>query len=199
MPIAAVRAVAEALDIRLDIVPRWRGGELDRLLNSRHSALHESVARYFADLAGWVALPEVSFSIYGERGVIDVLAWHAAIRTLLVVELKTDVVDIQDLIGSVDRKRRLAAIVGRERGWAAVQVAAWVVVADTASNHRRVEAHRTVLRAAFPDDGRRVRGWLREPSGALAALSFWVDSHGVIASGRMPTQQRVRSPRSVRR
>ena len=36
-------------------------------------------------------VPEVSFSIYGERGVIDMLLWHPARRALLVVELKTGV------------------------------------------------------------------------------------------------------------
>jgi transcriptional regulator with XRE-family HTH domain len=42
--LASIRAVAKALDVRVDLVPRWRGGDLDRLLNSRHSALHEQVA-----------------------------------------------------------------------------------------------------------------------------------------------------------
>ena len=51
----------------------------------------------------------------GERGVIDILAWHAATRTLLVIELKTEIVDINELMGTVDRKRRLAATVAREQ------------------------------------------------------------------------------------
>jgi len=34
--------IANALDVRAELVLRWRGGELDRLLNSRHSALHEA-------------------------------------------------------------------------------------------------------------------------------------------------------------
>ncbi len=87
---------------------RWRGGELDRLLNARHSAMHELVAGRFAQLPGWQIVPEASFSIYGERGAVDVLGWHAARGMLLVVELKTEIVDVQDLLASVDRKRRLA-------------------------------------------------------------------------------------------
>ena len=40
---------------------RWRAGDLDRLLNARHSELHELVARWFADqLPEWVLTPEVS-------------------------------------------------------------------------------------------------------------------------------------------
>lgn len=54
--------VAAALEVRLDLIPRWRGGELDRLLNAGHSAMHERLARDFAARAGWAAVPEVSFS-----------------------------------------------------------------------------------------------------------------------------------------
>ena len=46
--VEAIRAVAAALDIRIDLVSRYRGGELDRLLAAGHSALHESVARVLA-------------------------------------------------------------------------------------------------------------------------------------------------------
>lgn len=49
-------------------------------------------------------MPEVSFSIYGERGVIDLLAWHGPSRTLLVIELKTEVVDAAEMLGVLDRK-----------------------------------------------------------------------------------------------
>jgi transcriptional regulator with XRE-family HTH domain len=112
-----LRAVCKALDAHLDIKLLWRGGELDRLINRRHSAMHEAAAGMFASLNGWTAVPEVSYSIYGERGVIDILAWHAATRNVLVVELKTEIVDVQELIGRLDQKRRLAPRIARERGW----------------------------------------------------------------------------------
>jgi hypothetical protein len=31
-----------------------------------------------------------------------------------------------------------------------------------------------MLRAAFPDDGRRMRAWLRWPAGTIGCLSFWI-------------------------
>jgi len=103
-----VRRVASALDIRVDLVPRWRAGDLDRLLNAKHSQLHELVARWFAkELPTWVLAPEVSYAIYGERGVIDIVAWHPGRRAILVIELKTDVVDVNQLIGKVGEKARL--------------------------------------------------------------------------------------------
>lgn len=166
--------VAAALDIRVDVVPRWRGGELDRLLNAGHSTMHEQVARMLQGVPGWQFVPEASFSIYGERGAVDVLAWHEGRRMLLVIELKTQIIDIQDLLATTDRKRRLAATIGREHGWATAGASSsvWVVAADTRTNRARLAAHVAVLRTAFPSDGRHVRRWLADPRRPLAALSF---------------------------
>lgn len=193
-----LRRHAAALDIRLDLVPRWRGPDLDRLLNAAHSQLHESLARFFVGLSGWTHVPEVSFSIYGERGVIDILAFHAATKTVLVIELKTDIVDVQELIGTLDRKARLAWVIARERGWAVSRVAVWVVVAESHTNRRRVAEHRAVLHSAFPKDGRSVAGWLRSPREPLAALSFWPNNAGGTARTSRVTVRRVRRPSSDR-
>ncbi|MEO6351024.1 MAG: helix-turn-helix transcriptional regulator, partial [Candidatus Limnocylindrales bacterium] len=103
IPLRTLRRILAALDVRLELLPRWRGGDLDRLLNAGHSAMHESIAKFFAGLPGWVAIPEVSFAIYGERGVIDILAWFPARRILLVIELKTEIVDVQAAIEITDR------------------------------------------------------------------------------------------------
>jgi transcriptional regulator with XRE-family HTH domain len=47
LSIRTVRAVASALDVRVDLLARWRAGDLDRLINAGHSALHDSVAAWF--------------------------------------------------------------------------------------------------------------------------------------------------------
>jgi hypothetical protein len=179
--------VAGALDADLDLVVRWRGGDLGRLLNGRHAAMHEAMARRFAEQPGWLFEPEVSFSIYGERGVIDGLAWHAASRSALTVELKTELVDINDLMATADRRRRLARSIAADRGWSASAVSTWIVVADSRTNRRALARHATTLRAKFPDDGHRMRQWLQEPRGAVAALSFMtieqVALDGAVVSG----------------
>jgi len=189
--------IAEALDIGLRVTATWRGGELDRLLNARHSALHESVARWLLSLPGWELAPEVSFANFGERGVIDILAWHAATRTLLVIELKTEIVDVNDLMGRVDVKQRNALDIARGRGWNARLVAVWVIVGDSATNRRRVATHRTTLRAAFPSDQRGVESWLIAPNGTIRGLSFWSDAHGHVTNGGFATVRRVRRPRET--
>jgi hypothetical protein len=199
MTLARIRAIGAAVGVLIDLTPRWQGGELDRLLGARHSALHEAVAARFATLAGWEVVPEVTFNDYGERGAIDVLAWHAASRTLLVIELKTELVDVQELLGTLDRKRRLAPKIVATRGWVPAVVAAWVILADSRTNRRRVEAHRTVLRAALPADGRTVGSWLLAPRGPMAALSFWPRNDAVRGTRGLAPTRRVRpsSPRSA--
>ena len=197
MTVAQIRAIGEAIGITLDLVPRWRGGELDRLLGARHSALHEAVATRFATLPGWSAVPEVTFSIYGERGAIDVLAWHEPTRTLLVIELKTEIVDVQELIGTLDRKRRLAPKIAKERGWRPAVVGTWVIFAEARTNRRRFATHRAVLRAALRADGHAMRLWLAEPSGPIAALSFWPSTDGLGGTGRLAPVRRVRIARAA--
>ncbi|HLQ47942.1 MAG TPA: helix-turn-helix transcriptional regulator [Candidatus Dormibacteraeota bacterium] len=192
IPLGKVRAVATALDARLDLVTRWRGGDLGRLVNARHSAMHDSAARMFRLLAGWEMEPEVSFSIYGERGVIDILAWHPARRSLLVIELKTELVDLNDLMGSVDRKRRLAGDIARDRGWHPASISTWVAIADGRTNRRAVTAHTATLRTKFPTDGAGVRRWLREPQGRIDGLGFLPYVPGTLTRQDLAPIRRVR-------
>jgi hypothetical protein len=157
--------------------------------------MHEELARLFDSVPEWTAIPEVTFSIYGERGAVDILAWHAPTRTLLVIELKTEIVDVQETVGTLDRKVRLAADIAAERGWKPATVASWLVVADSATNRRRVQAHRSMLRAVFPVDGRSILGWLRAPRGTVAALSFLSSTRGASVTRGFAPIRRVRRRR----
>lgn len=185
-----LRSIAGALEVRIPFAPSWRGGDTDRVVNERHSLMQERLARVFAQLADWTSDTEVTFSEYGERGSIDALAWHSHQRALLVVELKTEIADPAALLAQVDRYRRLAAGIARRRGWDPVSVSVWVVVADSTMNRRRLARHRTMLRARFPLEGRRVRTWLRAPAGAMSALSFMADDRlGSTAQKAAPTKR----------
>src|SRR5439155_21458562 len=135
---------------------------------------------------------------FGERGVVDLIAWHETTRSLLVIELKTEFVDMNELIGTLDRKQRNAAQIARERGWLVdpSSVSVWVIVADTSTNRQRAGDHRTMLGTAYPSDGRSMRGWLRKPAGVIRCLSFWpVSRPGTRTAGtgaRQPVRHRVR-------
>jgi len=195
VPLERLRRVADALGARFDTAVRWQGGDLGRLLSARHSAMHEAMAQFLLALGSWVSEPEVSFSVYGERGVIDVLAWHPSSRTVLVIELKTELVDLNETMGTLDRKRRLADGLARDRGWDPVAVGVWLAIAESRTNRRALATHATVLRSKYPADGRSIRAWLRHPVGPIVGLSFLPDV-GVVTS-RRDTQpiRRVRKSR----
>lgn len=192
--------IARVLEIQVGLTTRWRGGDLDRLISARHSGLHEAVARWFATaLPAWILAPEVSYSIFGERGVIDILAWHPTRRALLVIELKTEIVDVNGLVGSMDRRQRLARQIARDRGWEPRTVSVWVLVADGRTNRTRLATHRAMLRNAFPMDGRSMIGWLRRPLTEVRALSLWSRGETANPQGGFAIRHRVRGPAPTRR
>jgi len=164
-------------------------------VDAGHAALSERVAARLDALSGWVFVPEVSFAIHGEHGWIDILAWHPSRRSLVVIEVKTEIADLQEMIGSVDRKRRLARRIAAERGWYALTVSTWLVVAEGSTNRRRVADHRALLRGAFPADGHALRSWLNDAHGSIAAMSFWSDDAVESVRRRLPTVRRVQQPR----
>src|SRR5687768_11921817 len=102
-----LRRICEPLDVDLHVYGRWRGGELDRLLDAGHAAL-QSTFKELLEIAGWIVRAEVTFSRFGERGSIDLLAFHLASGTLLVIEIKTMIADVQGLLRPIDMKVRLA-------------------------------------------------------------------------------------------
>lgn len=190
MPIGRLRAVARALDADLILTVRWRGGDLDRLLDEGHATLVGHVTQLLTAL-GWEVKPEVTFAVYAERGSIDVLAWHAASRTLLVVEVKTELVSVEETLRRHDVKVRLAARIAGERfGWQPFVVGRLLVLPDTSVARRRVARHGPVLMRAYPARSSTVRRWLRSPTGAIAGLAFVSDRTAAQAVGR----KRIRPP-----
>lgn len=193
----AIRAVARALEIRVGMSAWWRGADLDRLVNARHATLAEAVIRELTAIGGWLVRPEVSFAIRAEHGVIDLLAWHAASRTVLVIELKTALVDIGELLGTLGRKSRLALAVARDLGWDPVHVGTFLIVAESSTNRRHAAEFGATLRSALPDDSRAAGRWLRAPAGPLSALMFFSDRRPM-STGRGTTNcRRVAGPRLV--
>jgi DNA-binding Xre family transcriptional regulator len=193
--LSTIRRVGEVLEVRVVPDARWRGAALDRFLAEAHVAMAELVTRMLLG-AGWEVRPEVSFNHFGERGVVDLVAWHPATRTALLIELKTELADINELLAVTGRRRRLALVILEPLGWRPDRVAQWVVVAAGRTNQRRLGDHRELLRSAFPADGRSVAGWLANPSAPVSALWFLPDVHGM-RRGRgpaSPMRVRVRRP-----
>jgi transcriptional regulator with XRE-family HTH domain len=175
--LVVLRRVFNAMDAPIDLVPRWRGGDLDRLIDARHAGMVETLVRRLASLPEWIVQPEVTFSFFGERGSIDVIAWHPGRRALLIIEVKSAIGDVGGLVRQVDRYRRLARDIARDRDWSPAFVGVWVVVADGRTARRRFAEHETTLRQAFPADGHAMEGWIHRPERDLSGLSFLPIAH----------------------
>lgn len=170
--IRALRAVLGALGASLEVRVRWRGPELDRLLDAEHAEIVAAATAVLRTL-GWEVLHEWTFNHFGERGAIDIVAWHPAARALLIVEVKSDLVDLQDLLGSLDRKARIAqAVLAPERGWRPAAVARLLVLPERSGLRAKVGRFEDVLRPTLPARTRAVRAWLKAPRGSLAGIWF---------------------------
>jgi transcriptional regulator with XRE-family HTH domain len=171
----ALARITDALGARLLVRVLWQGEELDRLLDAAHARLVEVVLLRLA-AAGWLALPEVTFQVERERGSMDILAWHARTASLLVVEVKSVVPDVQATLAGIDRKARLAPTITRDRGWAAGSVSRLLVLPDDRTARRRVDAFAATFGRALPARTIAVRRWLRSPTGSIAGVLFVSDA-----------------------
>jgi len=166
MPLSQLRQVANALDAEFVSSLRWRGGDLDRLVDEGHARLVGQVASVLG-AAGWLVRPEVSYAVYGERGSIDLLAWHPGRRIALVVEVKTELVSVEETLRKHDEKARLAPGIAAERfGWRAVGTGRLLVLPSRATSRRQVTRQAAVFEVAYPLRGLELRRWLGAPAGA---------------------------------
>lgn len=194
LTVRSVRRISAALEIQLPFAPRWRGGDGVRLLDSEHAALVNQVVAILSS-GGWETIVEYTFNHYGERGSVDVAGWHPASRCLLIVEVKSRLLDTQETIGALSRKGRVVPqLLAREREWRATATGIVLVVAELTANRSVVAHHEATFAAAYPRRGREIRAWLRRPAGALTGLWFLSPSHPVTGTRPAAGRKRVRHP-----
>ena len=132
-------------------------------------ARHARIQNWLVELlrhGGWVVEAEVSFNHYGDRGRIDILADHPVRRVLLVVEIKTRIDDIQDLLGRLDVKRRVAPMLAQQSDWKPDRVVPALILQEGTTARRQIRSH-PALFAWFVLRGRSAMGWLRSPTAAV--------------------------------
>jgi transcriptional regulator with XRE-family HTH domain len=186
IPLAKVDRIAGTLGAKSDLRLNWNGEALDRLIDADHARLVEIVAG-FLRRAGWEVAAEVTFWIRGERGSVDLLAWHPGLRIVLVVEIKTVVPDQQAMLAAHDRKVRLGLEIARSRGWNGVAVGKLLVIRESRTSRRRVETHATTYATEYPDRAIAIRRWLEnpDPSKLLRGLWFLSDDRGTSTRHRV--------------
>ncbi len=194
--IVVARRVAVALGAELAVSVRWRGAQVDRVRDEGHAEVVAEVAELL-EAAGWSTAAEVTYARYGERGSIDLLAFHARTRMLLVVEVKTEIASVEETLRRHDQKVRLAARIARERsGWSASEVTRLLAVRDTRTSRRRIERHGGVFGRTYPMRGWVARAWLSSPAPTPGLLLFVSCTARPGARQGSATLHRVRHPRS---
>jgi transcriptional regulator with XRE-family HTH domain len=193
LSLRTMRRVGSALGLRLGWNVGRAASDLARLADADHARCTDFLMRRLEAL-GWLTRAEVSFNEFGDRGRIDVLAFHPPTGTIVVIEVKTLIVDAQDLLGGLDVKRRIGIRVARSLGWPARTVVPMLAVLKTTTNRRRVAEHPHLF-GRFALRGRRAGGWLKTPgpldSGLLIMVNVPDRNHSDL---RRAGRQRVRRP-----
>ncbi len=193
--INTLREVFRAAGAGFDGHVIWRGAALDRLLDARHASLVEASVSRLTRI-GWQAHVEVTYSIFGERGSIDVLAGREERSAVTIEEVKSELVRLEETVRKLDEKGRLV----RERiaferfGWRPLVVGRILVLPDTDRARAQVGRHAPVLDVAFPSRGAAVRRWLRDPVGDLSGILFVADASRGGTNANAVGHRRVRRP-----
>ena len=197
LSVHTVRAIAAAVGIDLPFAARGRGAQMDQLVDEEHSAMVEAVVRRLgAD--GWETMVEFSFNDYSDRGSVDVLAWHADCRALLVIEVKSRLANLQATCRALDMKARLVPrLASLARGWRPAVVGVVLVLQESGRERAAVARRTAIFAASFPARNVEVRNWLARPDRPLRGLWFLQDATTSCAKRGSLGRARVRKPRKA--
>jgi transcriptional regulator with XRE-family HTH domain len=192
LSVRTARAVVAAVGLPLNWDVGWQRQEIDRLLDADHSTLAVHLTRRL-EPHGWIVRSEVSFNHYGDRGRIDLLTYHPGARVLLVIEIKTAIVDGGELLGTLDVKTRVAPTLMRTLGWQPLHVIPAIILAGGTTVRRRVTDLDPLLRR-FDLRGRAAWAWLAQPTaGPSGILAFLKLPSGNTVDRRRAGRRRVRA------
>jgi transcriptional regulator with XRE-family HTH domain len=195
LTVGSLSRLVETLDATLVIEIRWQGADLDRLIDRQHAHLQEAAAQRLAS-RGWIVQAEVSFNHFGDRGSCDLVARHPGTGTLLVVEVKSRIGNLQELLRRLDVKARLGDLLTRQLGSPPPRkVVRALVLADGRTSRRVIDSHAALFNA-FGMRGRAAVAWLRVPSAAVGGV-LWFEQPAHSDEGRTMRAERVRIERNA--
>ena len=193
LTLRSLDAIAQSVGANLVTEIRWRGADLDRLIDRAHAALGV-VASERLMRAGWIVSTEVAFNHYGDRGSCDLVAWHQRTQTLLVTELKARMGNLQETIRSIDVKARLGSLLAEQLGYSRpAHIGRALVLSDSRTSRRLLAVHEPLF-GAFPARGRTALRWLRHPDTATRGL-IWFEQPADSDASRIIRNERARHRR----
>ena len=172
LTLGSVEKVAGSLGATVDLTLRWHGEQLDRIADVAHARIQKAVAEELTSL-GWLVQVEVSFNHYGDRGRVDVLAHHPGTRLVVAVEVKSALGDLQETLGRLDIKARLARTIAAGVGWSDATGAVPMLVIGDSRTARRLVANHAALFARYSLRGRAGVAWLRRPRPPVPTGVLW--------------------------
>jgi transcriptional regulator with XRE-family HTH domain len=161
--LALVEGVMEALGLRATI--GIEGRHLDDRRRQRdgvHAVVNGFTARRLARL-GWATATEVQIGDQQPRGWLDLLAFRPEDQSLVVEEVKTEILDMGGLQRSLSFYAREARLVAAGLGWPARSVTVLLVGLDSEAMARRLVDNRAIVEQAFPGSVPGMAAWLADP------------------------------------
>ena len=143
-----VARIGEALGLDLQLV-----GRPPTVLDPLPSDLVHARCSGYVDRrlrsSGWITRREVEIVHARSHGWIDLLAFHPVTRVLVIVEIKTRLIDI----GAIERQlawyERSARDAASRYGWIPAATTSWLTLLATEEIDTAVRLHRDILRIAF--------------------------------------------------
>lgn len=159
--------IAAVVRLRVVVDLHLARGDLATVGDVAHASLVDAIAEIL-QANGW----ETKFEATGGGGSIDLLAFHAGTRMLLVVEVKSRLTDIQRTLRDLGHRTTFARVAAEQYGWEPAGVSRLLVVGETATQRRIVGNHAALFGSAFPVRNVEVRRWLNDPREPISGLLF---------------------------
>ena len=194
LSLRTLQRIATVLEAELELTLRSRGAQLDRLLDEAHATIVGAAVRRL-ERHGWLVRVEVTYGVGSRDGPIDLLGFEPRSSSLLVIEVKSEIVSVEATIRKLDEKSRVGPEVAAARfGWQATSVSRMLVLPRSATSWRAIDRHRAVFDRALPDRGAPLSAWLRSPTGAVSGiLTVPITKLSGVRTG-VGGAQRVRAP-----
>ena len=154
--IGAVESLFDALGIEVDWQLRGPVFIGDARRGDVVHARCLSYAQRRLEAAGWHVAREVEVVHGRHHAWIDLLAFHPATRTLLIVECKTRAEDAGAIERQVTWYERVAMEQARALGWEAVRTMTWLLVLASDEAETDLARHREAFATSFPRRAREM-------------------------------------------
>jgi len=172
MSLKVIARISDAMGLEVDLSlrPPFISG---RQRDAAHAQCGAYVQRRL-EASGWLVEREVEIVHGRSHGWIDLLAFGPATRSMLIIEIKTEVDDLGRIERTLGWYGREAWTSARRLGWRPIRTAVWLLVLATEVNDERIRANRDALAAAFPGRASEIQAALARqapsPPRALALI-----------------------------